>query len=247
MTKLITALPFALVLLAGPAYANPSLDAVLQKHFDAQGGLARLKGVSSMVIESRSTFDGATTTYATQKLRPNLWRTEFTENGASVVKGFDGESGWVSKDGNVELMAADKVAKMKKNTIDDALVDPAATGWKVELAGSESVDGAPAHVILMTHRDGDTQRRYIDQKSNLEVKRVYSGTYEGKSFEKVAKFSNWKKVNGITVAMTTEYAKDGKTGVSNVTRIEFDAPLKATAFAPPAAAKSAPVKAAAAR
>lgn len=242
-------LPLALVLVASPAFASPpSLETVLSRHFDAQGGLARLKSINSVVAVSTDTFDGKTSTYATQKLRPNLWRTEVTEGTAVTVKGFDGQNGWVMKDGAVELAAAEKSAMMKaKSSIDDPLLDAAARGWKVELAGTETLDGAQAYVIAMKNDAGETQRRYIDARTFLEVKRVSNFTYDGKSVEKTARFSNFKTFNGLTVPTTTEYMRDGKKGVYTLTKIEFDAPLKVTAFAPPAAQKAPTVQAATAK
>lgn len=241
-------LPLSIVFIAAPVLASPpTLETVLQRHFDAQGGLARLKAINSVVTVSTDSFDGKTSTYANQKLRPNLWRTEVTEPGGVVtVKGFDGQNGWVMKDGSVELATAEKSAMMKaKSSIDDPLVDPAARGYKVELAGTETVDGVPTYVISMKG-ESDSQRRYIDAKTFLEVKRVTSFTYEGKPAEKTARFSNWKTVNGVTVAGTVEYTRDGKKGSYTLTKIELDAPLRATAFAAPAAPQKAPTVQAAA-
>jgi hypothetical protein len=243
--KLASTLPLVLALFASPAFANPSLETVLSKHFDAQGGLARLKAVSSVSSVSTDTFEGKTSTYASQRMRPNLWRTEVTEGTAVTVKGFDGQNGWVQKDGAVEMMAAEKSAMMKaKSHFDDPLLDAAARGWTVELAGTETVDGAPAHVLVMKNDSGDTQRRYIDAKSYLEVKRVSTFTYDGKAMEKTARFSGFKTFNGITVATKTEYSRDGKSGSYVLTKLEFDAPLKATAFAPPRASGAPTLRAA---
>lgn len=245
-------LPLAAALcVAAPALAlasPPTLDTVLQRHFDAQGGLARLRSISSIVTVSTDTFDGKTMTFATQKLRPNLWRTEVTEpGGAVIVKGFDGQNGWVMKDGSVELAPAEKSAMMKaKSSIDDPLLDPAARGYTVELAGTETVDGAPAYVIAMKGAS-DSQRRYIDARTFLEVKRVSTFSYDGKTVEKTARFSGWKTVNGATLPTVTEYTRDGKKGSYTLTRVELDAPLRVTAFAPPAASKAPAVQAAASR
>jgi hypothetical protein len=225
----------ALALAAAPAAADKALsvDAVVARHLEAQGGAARLKALSSVSYTATDTFDGKTTQIVGTRARPNLFRFEH----GTEVKAFDGNAGWYTKDGKVEMMTEEKVAKMRgKSTFDDVLVNPAAHGAKIELAGTKEVNGAPAHVLLVTMDNGDTQKRFIDAKSFLEVQRVSEWTYEGKRSSKVVTYKDHKQVAGITTAMSAEYEKDGKRGTYTMTRVQYDGPVAASLFAPPAAA-----------
>jgi hypothetical protein len=230
----------ALALFMAPAFAHkkvaeaPSVDTVVAKHLDAQGGVARLKGIQSVSFTATDTYDGKATQVAGTRARPNLFRYEHTEAGVTHVKAFDGTAGWFTKDGKVEMMAQDKLEGMKsKAAFDDVLLDATARGAKVELDGSESVNGSPAYILKITLSNGDVSRRFIDAKSWLEVKRVSQWTYNGQKAEKTMTFKDFKTVNGITMAMTSEYEKDGKRGTYVTTKIEYNSPIQASLFAAP--------------
>jgi len=218
------------------AQASPPLETIVAKHLEAQGGTARLKAIKSVTISSTDTYDGKTTTAVNTRMRPNLFRYEANDGTATMVKAFDGKVGWHSKDGAVEMIPADKVAMMKAKGFDDPLVDPAAANVKVELEGQEKLDGATAHVLKLTMPNGDVQRRYIDAQSYREVKRVATWTYEGKTGTKTVAFSDFKTIDGVTMAMKSSYEKDGKWGTYTVTKVELDAPVKTALFSPPAKA-----------
>jgi outer membrane lipoprotein-sorting protein len=222
------------------AAATPatSAETIVAKHLEAQGGLARLKARSSVAFTATETFDGKTVQVSGTRARPNLFRYEIGGEQAKV-KGFDGKVGWVSKAGAVEMITGEKLAAMHRSDFDDALIDASARGHRVALAGTASVNGAPAHVLELTLASGDVQKRYIDTKTFLEVKRVARYTHDGKRGEKTMTFRDFKTVNGITSPMTTEFEKDGKRGTYTVTSIEHDRPVQLSTFEPPGAAPKA--------
>jgi hypothetical protein len=232
----------ALALAAAPVMAGkkvaeaPTVDAIVAKHLEAQGGAAKLRALSSVSFTATDSFDGKTTQIAGTRARPNQFRYEVTEGQKVSVKAFDGTAGWHSTDGKVEMMAADKMAGMKtKAAFDDVLLDAGSRGAKLELEGSDSVNGAPAYVLKITMANGDTQRRFIDAKSFLEVKRVAEWTYNGEKASKTTLFKDFKTVAGIVSPMTSEYERDGKRGTYVTTKVEYDVPVRAAMFAAPAA------------
>lgn len=223
----------------GAASASPGVENVIARHLAAQGGVERLKALKSVTTTATESFDGKTTTYASTRARPNLMRTEITEGDTVAVKAFDGKVGWFAKGGALEMIPEEKLAGMRaKAEFDDPLLDPAARGVKVELIGDEKVDGSNAFVLKLTFSNGDTQKRYIDTKSYLEVRRVATWTYEGKTMEKSLAFHDFKTVNGITTAMSATVEKDGKRGTWTVNKIEYDAPVRMALFSPPAMPKA---------
>ena len=192
--------------------------------------------VTPVWVEHLNGEEGVTPANRLPILRKNVGGHEANDGTATMVKAFDGKVGWHSKDGAVEMIPADKVAMMKAKGFDDALVDPAAANVKVELEGQEKLDGATAHVLKLTMPNGDVQRRYIDAQSYREVKRVATWTYEGKTGTKTVAFSDFKTIDGVTMAMKSSYEKDGKWGTWTATKVELDAPVKTAMFSPPAKA-----------
>jgi hypothetical protein len=169
------------------------------------------------------------------RARPNLVRYEFQKDGVQQVKAFDGKQGWLSENGAAKAMPAEKSQMMAEGApFDDVLLDPAKRGVTVKLAGVEQVHGAPAYVLVLTRagKPGD-EKRYLDQKTMLEVKRVVRGEHEGKPFVKTAWFSEPRPVDGIMVNHVTEWEADGKKGKSTVQSVRFDEELDPTLFQMP--------------
>ena len=220
----------ALALVAAPAAASPNLETLLQKHFDAQGGLDRLKAARSVSFTTIDTVDGKTTKVSVTRARPNLMRYESNGPEGVMVKAFDGQTGWYAKAGKAELMPADKAVGMKsKAAFDDPLIDAEKRGHSVKVVAVED----RSYVIELTLASGDTQRRYIDRTSYLETKRVASWTYEGKAHSKTVTFSDFKKTDGIVTAHAMEWEHDGKKGRSVVESVKWNGRIDVALFAPP--------------
>ena len=228
MRKLLAPIA-ALCLAATPTLAD-SLESVLDKHFEAQGGLARLRAVKSVTYTGTNTYDGKTSKTTALRARPNLLKNEYVSAEGVKVKAFDGTKGWMAKDGKAELIATPLLAALEEHAeFDDALVDHAKRGIKVKLAGKEG----NAYVLEVTLRSGDVQKRFIDGKSFLETKRVLTFVDDGKTITKTVQFSDFKKTAGIVTAHVRETAANGKTGKFVVDQIRWDAKIEMAAFKAP--------------
>ncbi|WNG40518.1 outer membrane lipoprotein-sorting protein [Archangium violaceum] len=211
-----------------------TLQTVVDKHLKAVGGKERLKAVKTVQITTL--FREGDTTVATstmRRARPNLVRYDSDKNGAKLSKMFDGQQGWV-----VEGSAAPQRLDKEKNAMmaegaafDDALLDPKAQGVALKLDGVEEVNGAPAFKLVLT-RGANTEVRFIDQKSFLEVRRTYAGTHEGKAYNKALTFSDYRDVDGIMLSHRTQWEADGKRGEKVIQSARYDAPIDAATFKP---------------
>jgi outer membrane lipoprotein-sorting protein len=216
--------------------SSETADSLIKKHIAALGGYDRLKSARTMQYAGK-TYDGdKVTTFAVYRERPNKFRKEGQKDGKPIVKVFDGAAGWVlDESGKVNAIAADKLAGMKSHAeFDDAVLDYEKRGHKVELAGVEEVNGKRAYKIRLTVAGGDVETRYIDAVSYFEVKRTFSGTHEGKPFEKSIYFSDYRPVNGIQTNHVIELTeKDGKKVRSVIETMSYDAPIDAALFRAP--------------
>lgn len=116
-------------------------------------------------------------------------------------------------------------------TFDDALLDPKARGVALKLDGVEEVNGTTAYKVVLT-RGTTTEVRFIDQTSFLEVRRTYAGTHEGKAYNKVMSFSDYRNVDGIMLSHRTQWQADGKQGEKVIQSAHYDAPIEASVFKP---------------
>jgi len=210
-----------------------SLQAVVDKHLKAVGGKERLKAVKSFQVTFSSREGDIVTTSTMQRARPNLVRYDMDKNGTRVSKMFDGQQGWtVEGSAAPQRLDKEKSAMMAEGAaFDDALLDPKARGVALKLDGVEEVNGTPAYKVVLT-RGTTTEVRFIDQTSFLEVRRTYAGTHEGKAYNKVMSFSDYRNVDGIMLSHRTQWQADGKQGEKVIQSARYDAPIEASVFKP---------------
>lgn len=234
VSSLLTLFSLALLPTAALAgnHAKPTAESVITKHLEAMGGTGRLQSAKTFQSTAVSyEGDKQVSTVTIHRARPNMVRYDVDQGGKKMTKAFDGTQGWWAEGSAAPQQAsAEKSAKMAEGAFfDDALVDSTQRGMQVTLAGVEDVKGAPAVKLVLT-RGSDTQTRYLDKKTMLEVKRVITGTHEGKSFTKTVHFSDYRSVDGIMVSHLTEWEADGKKGRTVLQTVRYDAPVEASLF-----------------
>jgi len=142
-------------------------------------------------------------------------RVELEFAGKTAVQVYDGTNGWKVRPylnrNDVEPFTADELkAEAVKADVDGYLVDYAAKGNKVELAGVEKVEGKDAYKLKITQKNGDVQYTWIDAQSFLDVK--VSGTprrMDGKMHNVSIYQRDFRAVNGLMIPYVLETAVDG--------------------------------------
>lgn len=217
--------------------ASAAAAPVLKRHIAALGGQAALKGASTLTFTLVNQENGERVVAYHQ--RPNLMRKEVHKDGKVMVKAFDGRSGWKQEGEAQAVVLSEKDARMMAQhaRFDDPLVDPKGAGAHIDLVGAADVDGAPAHHLRLTYRDGGTEDRFLDQGSGLEVKRVVRHMKDGKQQEKAIYFSDYRKVDGIAINHAVAWESDGKRVKMLVTEASYRRPLSAGLFQRPANAR----------
>jgi hypothetical protein len=107
--------------------------------------------------------------------RPNKSRLEIVFAGKTAVQVYDGTNGWklrpyLNRTDVEPFTAAEAKSEAGKDSMDGPLIDYAAKGTKVELAGMEAVEGHDAYKLKLTKKDGAIQHIWIDAQSFLDVK-----------------------------------------------------------------------------
>ena len=147
--------------------------------------------------------------------RPNKSRTEIEFAGKTAVQVFDGSNGWKFRPflnrSDVEPFSADE-AKMESQEpgIGGYLVDYAAKGSKVDLEGTEKVEGHDAYKLKVTTKTGSVKYVWVDTQSFLDVK--VSGEprrMDGKMHNVYVYQRDFRAVQGVKVPFVLETAVDG--------------------------------------
>ena len=113
--------------------------------------------------------------FVLQLKRPRKMRIELTFNGQTAVQVFDGSNGWKLRPflnrRVVEPYTADEMqSESIQSDLDGPLVDYAAKGTKIELAGMEKVEDRDTYKLKLTLKNGQSIHVWIDAQTFLEAK-----------------------------------------------------------------------------
>jgi outer membrane lipoprotein-sorting protein len=197
----------ALLLVLGVLFCLPlqaqdlTLETVLDRHFDALGGLEQIQGIQTMEGTGRMTvgpgMEAAFTRYAK---RPNKVRLEIEIQGMTGIQAFDGETAWMFMpfmgQTSPEIMPDDMAAAMLQEAdMDGPLVDYLTKGNQVELMGMEG----GAYKLQVTLGTGDVQYYHINADTFLLDKVTGNMTMQGMDLEFETAFSDFRDVNGLII------------------------------------------------
>jgi hypothetical protein len=107
--------------------------------------------------------------------RPRKVRLELQFKGQTAVQVFDGASGWKLRPflnrQEVEGFTAEELKRAaNQEDLDGPLVDYSAKGTRVEVEGTEKVEGRDTYKIKVTEKTGHTFHVWIDTQTFLEAK-----------------------------------------------------------------------------
>lgn len=147
--------------------------------------------------------------------RPGKSRVELEFGGKTAIQVYDGKEGWMkrpylNRDDWEPFSAEQAKASAGQWDMDGPLMDYAAKGTTVALAGVEKVDGNDAYKLKLTRKDGTVQHVWIDRKSFLDVK--VEGTprrMDGKMRSVWVTQRDFRSVQGVTLPFVLETAVDG--------------------------------------
>jgi outer membrane lipoprotein-sorting protein len=244
---------FALGLLLAPAVQAQTVDEILTKHYQAEGGLEKLKAINTTRITGTlGVGPGMDAPFTMERKRPGKSRMEFSLQGMTGIRAFDGEKTWSVMPFMGKKDPEYGTDEDNKNAQDDAdfdgtLVDWKAKGHTVELVGKESVEGADAYKLKVTKKNGKIEYHYLDAETYLLVKTEGVAKVRGTEMEVETTFSDYKDVDGYMQPFSIEQGAKGMPQKQKMTfsKIELNVPIDDSRFAFPGAPDSTKTAAAA--
>jgi len=247
-----TIMLLALGLLLAPIAHAQSVDDILAKHYEACGGLAKLKALNTMRVTGSMTMGpGMEAPFTMERKRPGMRRMEFTIQGMTGIQAFDGAKTWSvmpfmgKKDPEVGT-AEDNKNAMDDADFDGALVDYKTKGHTIELMGKEPVEGADAYKLKVTKKNGNIEYDYLDAETYLLVKTEGKIKRRGTEMDGETTYSDYKDVDGLMQPFSMEVGTKEMKRKLAFSKVELNVPLDDARFAVPAGATSASAPAAAA-
>jgi len=233
----------ALLLLALAAAPAPlALEALLQKNYDARGGLEKLRAIQAVRTSAHAEGGFAAFETVTTTARGFKSRSDTTGQGMTQSSAVDGKTGWATntfggrKDA-IAMSPDDLAAALDDADLDGPLVDWKKKGNLVELLGVEDLDGSPAWKVKVTRKSGTVEFWYLDADSFIEVKVVTQRRIRGAITEYETEFGNYEKVAGVYFPYSFEsrQRRSQYTSRTTVDQVEVNPPVDDAFFSRPGA------------
>jgi outer membrane lipoprotein-sorting protein len=208
----------ALLVVGATSSFSIDLEEVIAKATAARGGEKAIEALSTVVKEgTMSMAQGMELNFTETTKRPSKFRMDMSFQGMAMVQAFDGTTAWSinpMNGGKPEKAGAEEVKKMVEQAdMDGELIDWKNKGYKLELVGSEDIDGSTAYKIKST-KDDETSFIYIDAVTWYLAKVDKKINMMGQEAEVEMVFSNYQDVNGVQMPMLMEMRSDGQTMMS---------------------------------
>lgn len=160
--------------------------------------------------------------YQLDMKRPAKTRLEIPFQGETAVQVYDGAKGWKLRPylgrHEVEPFSADelKIAASQQE-LDGPLINHAAKGIKVAVAGGEMVDDRAAYKLQLTLKNGDVRHLWVDAQTFLDVKiEGAPRRWDGKLRTVSTYFRDYKAVDGLMIPHRLETVVEGVRTAENI-------------------------------
>jgi outer membrane lipoprotein-sorting protein len=226
--------------LHSPLAAFQTLDEIIAKNLEARGGVEKLRALQTVKFTGTVTIQGAPPGAPREPLkmviwtkRPNLLRrdTVFPDRTHSVA--FDGSTMWAldSTIGTPERVTGPQAAQAKPQEFDPVFLDYKERGHRIELVGTETIDGVKAHHVRVTRKDGHVEQQYLNAQSGLEMRTVTVVERAGRKFTLRNELSDYRTVDGMQVPfLMREFVDDKPTTQIQLDTVEFNVPMPDDVF-----------------
>jgi zinc protease len=221
--------------------------ALLDRVIAAKGGLAMLRGIKSIKAVTASTMSapggpeapgGAIEAETTTFLQyPDHVRIETKAPQGVQIQVYDGARGWVRDPGGVhdvpEVALQDMAASLKRDTIAALLAAERGELRARLLPDVKDADGAIRQALELSSPALEPLVLYVDPRTGLISKQAYVVRAPGQPLIEEM-FSDYRPVDGVSVAFTAEVRAGGKPIVKRrLNAITFNAALDPVLFTRP--------------
>lgn len=237
---------WAIFALAAVSAGAQTVDDVITKSIEAQGGLARLESVKTLRTSGKLSIQSFDVRFVEVAKRSDKVREEMTVQGLSQVRAYDGKTAWQVNpfEGrrDPEMLSADDSKDLQIDAdIDGPLVNYKEKGYGADLVGHDSVEGTDCYKIKLTLKNGDIRYYYLDTDTFMELKLETQTSIRGSIQENETYYGDYEEVNGIYYPFAFETGQKGSVDRVKFTveKVEQNVPLDDSLFSMPAVKKPA--------
>ena len=230
----------ALTLSVAPLSAQTA-DSIIHRYIQTSGGMAKIQAIQTIRRTGRFQGGGGFEAVVVQEnKRPGSVREEFSLQGMTGINAYDGKNGWKIEPWNgkrdAEALSEEEMRQILEDAdFDGPLIDYQKKGNRVELVGTEQVEGTDAYKLKVTLANGDVSYYYMDTEYCVPIKIETQRMIRGAQQEFETSLGDYKQVAGVYMAHAYEMGRPGSQDKSRITydKIEANVTLDDQRFARP--------------
>lgn len=217
-----------------------NVNEIIDNYAKAAGGMEQWDKIKAIEMKAKINQMGMEFPAVMLMKDPNMFKTEINVMDKNIVFAFDGKEGWninpFQGSGKPEKMSEEESKKMAdENNMKSDLMFYKKNESKVELLGSEELEGTPVYKVKMTKKSGDEVTYYIDKDSYLIVaERTKAKSGETAGIEVDQFFSDYKQVGDVIMPHFMEQKANGQSIMkTTITEIKLNLEIDNKLFAFP--------------
>jgi len=181
-----------------------SAETIMNKHFAARGGVAKLKTLDSIRLKGVQVLMPAPMELPMliELKRPNKQRVELVVRGMTQITTFDGKDGWIktpwAAEKNAVPLKPEEIESLAESEFDSPYLDWQAKGWKVEYLGAAAAGGRNAYRVRFTLSNTESIVGSFDVRTYQEVQREKIYQSLGNELTLLSIFDDYQMVQGIS-------------------------------------------------
>jgi photosystem II stability/assembly factor-like uncharacterized protein len=228
-------------------HAQQTADEIVAKYAQRIGGLQKISAIQSVRRTGKFYGGGGFEAHVkNENKRPGKVREEFAFGGMVGVTAYDGKSGWKiepwqGKKDPEPLGEEETKGIVEDAEFDDPLLNYREKGNKVELVGTDQIEGTEVYRLKLTlASNGDVRTYYLDADSGVPIKYEVKRTVRGAEREFEVELGDYKEVNGVFFPFAVAIGAKGSSSANKQQygweRIETNVTLDEARFAIPSGA-----------
>jgi hypothetical protein len=229
-----------ITLFASQIISAQTADEIVGKYIDAIGGKDQISKVTSMFTEGSLDVMGGTGTIKHTLLIGKGAKDEIDVQGTSVTMCVTDSAGWsinpMTGNYNAEYMPPEQYKASKDELyIGGPFADFAARGFKLELAGQQTIGSINANKVIVTSPDSITTQYFFDSETGYLVQMVQTSNMGGQAMDITIGFSDYRKTDaGISVPYKIETNYGGQFFLTEtITKVDINQPVDRAIFVKP--------------
>jgi outer membrane lipoprotein-sorting protein len=206
--------------LAATAPELPKLTAaqVAERNAQARGGLAAWRSLNSIRFEGQLDAGGKRNVrlpFTLQMKRPHHQRLAIEFQGQTALQVYDGQNGWklrpfLNRTDVEPFSDEEKQRVVHQDDLDGPLIDYAAKGCRLELEGTETVEGKANYRLKLTMKDGYVRHIWVDGTTFLETKiEGNPRRLDGRMHAVENYLRDYRQVGGLLIPYVSEAKVEG--------------------------------------